>query len=361
MPNSLAPQQLSLLPFEPDFKALDVSVDDAIQALHPGAVEPSLQDYDRFVVFFSGGKDSVACVLHLLEQGVPKEKIELHHHLIDGREGGTMMMDWPITEDYCRVFARAMGLRIYFSWKVGGFEREMLRDQARTAPIAFESEDGTVHVTGGTRGDLGTRLKFPQVSADLRVRWCSAYGKIDVGSRVLVSEPRFRQGKTLVVTGERAEESTARARYAAFEINRSDLRYGKSAPRFIDQWRPVHAWEEAQVWAILERWRINAHPAYHLGWGRCSCRTCIFGSPNQWATVGASMPESLSIIAHYERTFKVTIHRKLSVTELASKGTPYAVEPEVLRLANQAVYDAPIFLASWVLPVGAFKESAGPT
>jgi len=33
---------------------------------------PNLDDYDRFIVFMSGGKDSVAATLHLLEQGVPK-------------------------------------------------------------------------------------------------------------------------------------------------------------------------------------------------------------------------------------------------------------------------------------------------
>ena len=44
----------------------------------------SLQSYDHFVVGFSGGKDSLAAVLHLLELGVPKERIELAHHLVDG-------------------------------------------------------------------------------------------------------------------------------------------------------------------------------------------------------------------------------------------------------------------------------------
>lgn len=37
-----------------------------------------------YIVAFSGGKDSVAMVLHLLEIGVPKESIHLHHHDVDG-------------------------------------------------------------------------------------------------------------------------------------------------------------------------------------------------------------------------------------------------------------------------------------
>jgi hypothetical protein len=69
-------------------------------------------------------------VLHLLDLGVPRERIELWHHDVDGREG-SRLMDWPVTRDYCRAFAAAFGLPIFFSWKVGGFEREMCRDNAR--------------------------------------------------------------------------------------------------------------------------------------------------------------------------------------------------------------------------------------
>ena len=91
----------------------------------PKESEIDLRSYDKIVVAFSGGKDSTACVLYLLESGVPKDKFELWHHIIDGREGSTLM-DWPVTEDYCRAFARALDIKIYFNWKVGGFEMEML-------------------------------------------------------------------------------------------------------------------------------------------------------------------------------------------------------------------------------------------
>jgi hypothetical protein len=37
-------------------------------------------DYDHVVVAFSGGKDSTAAFLHLLECNIPKSRIELWHH-----------------------------------------------------------------------------------------------------------------------------------------------------------------------------------------------------------------------------------------------------------------------------------------
>src|SRR5580700_7982813 len=139
---------------------------------------PDFSFYDYIIVAFSGGKDSLACVLHLLELGVDPSRIELWHHDVDG---GDPFMDWPCTPSYCRVIAKALGIAIYFSWREGGFRREMLRHNTPTAPTRFERPDGTVGVKGG-QGQPNTRLKFPQVSADLSVRWCSAYLKIDVGS-----------------------------------------------------------------------------------------------------------------------------------------------------------------------------------
>ncbi|MGB8699115.1 MAG: phosphoadenosine phosphosulfate reductase, partial [Thermosynechococcaceae cyanobacterium] len=172
--------------------------------------EPDLTFYDRFIVAFSGGKDSICCVLTLLEIGFGPERIELHHHLVDGREGSTLF-DWPVTEDYCRKFAQAIGCPIYFSWLEGGLEREMCRENQAKAPTHFETPEG-VQTIGGN-GERSTRRKFPAKTADLSRRWCSAYAKIDVLSAVIVNQPRFNHSRSLVVTGERAAESAARSQY----------------------------------------------------------------------------------------------------------------------------------------------------
>lgn len=159
-----------------------------------------LQDCDFIELFFYRGKDSLACLLWILDEGVPREKITLHHHLIDGK--GEDFMGWPVTGSYCKAVADAFGVNYQESWREGGFLGEMLRENQRTKPARFELEPGQLIAIGGTNGKLNTRRKFPQVSASLSVRWCSL--KIDIGSAYLRNNDKFIGKKTLVITGERA-------------------------------------------------------------------------------------------------------------------------------------------------------------
>lgn len=321
---------------------------------------PNLEEYDKIIVAFSGGKDSIASFLHLLEQDVDKDKIELWHHCIDGKE--STFMDWPCTEDYCRKFANAFGVDFYLSWKTGGFKGEMLRENERTNSTKFETPDG-VKETGGNRGNKSTRRKFPQVSADLNVRWCSAYLKIDVGATAIRNQKRFRNTKTLFITGERAQESKSRANYEEFEPHRSDLRDGKRFTRHVDHWRPIHGWLEEHVWTIIEQYKINVHPAYHLGWGRVSCATCIFASADQWASAKAILHDQFWEVSDYEVEFDHTIRQDESVKELAMRGDPFDAINENWTQRYQAQHEnyvQNIIIEDWTEPAGAFGDSAGP-
>lgn len=323
-----------------------------------------LNSYDKIIVAFSGGKDSTACFLELLEAGADLSKIELWHHDIDGRESDRLM-DWNVTPDYCRAFAEAYNVPLYFSWKVGGFSREMLRENQKTAPIRFEHPmygGVVIDEVGGTRGKESTRRKFPQVSADLSVRWCSAYLKVDVCSAALRNQDRFIGAKTLLVSGERAEESSGRAKYSEFEPDRADNRNGKNIVRHVDRYRPIHKWNEAEVWEIIKRHQVRVHPAYYIGWGRVSCSACIFGSADQWASLAAIDPDQVLKIAALEEEFGVTINRKKSVMDLVSEGTPYpGTASEHIKDSQAKKYDHEIFVENWTLPAGAFGESCGPT
>ncbi|WP_245267481.1 phosphoadenosine phosphosulfate reductase family protein [Methylosinus sp. LW3] len=326
------------------------------------SIAPDLRSYDYILIALSGGKDSVAALLHLLDQGADPARIELHHHDVDGR--GPPTFDWPITAGYCRAISAAFGVPLYFSWRDGGLRREMLRDNEPTASVTFETTEGSLATFGG-RGGPGTRLRFPQVTADLRLRWCSSVAKIDVMRSVICNSPRFLGKCALVVTGERAEESPARARYLTFEPHRTDTRGGTRRPRHVDHWRPIHGLEERQVWDLLRRHGVVPHVAYQLGFGRVSCMLCIFASPDQLATVRWMAPERFETIAVYERRFGCTVKRDAPIHAVADRGRPYPAalaRPDLVQLAMSELWSPAIRTSPerWRLPAGAFGDAAGP-
>lgn len=239
-----------------------------------------------------------------------------------------------------------------------------MRENSLTAPNCFECPDGTVGKVGGKRGKLATRRKFPQCSPDLTVRWCSGYLKIDVCSAAIINQPRFRGIRTLILSGERGEESAARAKYPVFEPDRADLRNGKQFTRHVDRLRPIRDWKEQQVWDIIRRYRVRVHPCYYLGWSRCSCRFCIFGNKNQFASAAYISPEPIKEIAALEKLFNCTIKRKSDILTLIASGTPYShITDELKSIATNYNYDLPIILSpdeEWILPAGAFGENCGP-
>lgn len=315
-------------------------------------------NYDKYIVAFSGGKDSLACLLELFERGIDRSKIELWHHDIDGK--GDLFMDWECTPGYCEAIGKEFGIPVFFSWKMGGFKREMLRENALTAPIQFENEAKEVITVGGKTGKPNTRKRFPQVSPDLSVRWCSSYCKIDVGSCAIRNQERFFGLRVAFISGERGEESPGRAKYAELEPDRADLRDGKKQWRLVDRIRLILHWTEQKVWNIIEKWKIRVHPAYYMGWGRVSCKFCIFGNANQFASAQMISPDQGNEIMKYETEFGITIKRDGTLADLMKKGTPYkAITEELRKIATSAEYKLSVIMDNWFLPAGAFGESCG--
>lgn len=255
----------------------------------------------KVVIAFSGGKDSVAMVLHALyDLKIPKERIELWHHDIDGH--GEALFDWACTPSYCRAFAEAFGLRLITSYRSGGILREMYRQNEPGQDIYYQQEPDGEYLQLKSRGwdsDKNTRLKFPAVEADLMKRWCSAVAKIDVMSKVVNNWSKYDNCNMVIMTGERRQESNKRKGYKEVEKSRNE---GKT--RRALQWRPIIDWMETDVWAIIEKYKVQPHPCYELGWGRCSCQLCIFSKANTWASINEISPEKVFRIAQIEQDLK---------------------------------------------------------
>jgi hypothetical protein len=161
----------------------------------------------------------------------------------------------------------------------------------------------------------------------------------------------------------------------------------------------------------MEKYRVRPHPAYFLGWSRVSCLPCIFGNPDQWATVREAAPAVFQRLAMLEQKFYIAsqqlpnlpwslanqrrryekaeakasaepdyepkefkpkafdgyLRAGQSLTEAADQGTSY-LTPDMapwLELGLSEGYPPELLLLrpdeEWVLPVGAGKHSGGPT
>lgn len=336
-----------------------------------------LEDYDLIVVLISGGKDSVACLYKLLELGVPKEKIELWHHDIDGGHP-SRRMDWQCTQNYVKALADAEGVKLRVSYRVNGFFGELYRIGASEPIVWIDPDTGEVNQCKLSNNYLkcqelkeqiteemeellkryGYRMKFPAKSGDLSRRWCSAYLKICVADSVVSNLDRLgkleelggkrhkfpaksgtHQGrwcsgslkaavqdsvtsnlektksdkKILIVSGERRGESAGRSKYNEMEVHRTNAE--KKAHRIVHQWRAVIDYSERDVWEILKRHHVNPHPCYRIGWNRCSCAMCIFSTPRLFAGFKELFPDDFAALRHDEEVLGFTLDNKKNLDE----------------------------------------------
>jgi len=382
-----------------------------------------LEEYDHIIVLLSGGKDSVASLLRLLEMGVPKDKIELWHHDIDGGHP-SRRMDWPVTQAYVRALSETMGIKLRTSWRMGGFFGELYRVGAslpieyedgaavktcRLSPAQQRSEELREEILLGMDvhdelADLGYRMKFPAKSGDLARRWCSAYLKIIVSDTVIrnldelaslgtarhkfpaKSSPqqgRYCSGalkasvqdsvtsnmehirqdvKILVVSGERRGESAGRAGYNEMEIHRTNAT--AKARRLVHQWRNVISLSERDVWEMIRRHRVNPHPCYPCGWNRCSCACCIFSLPRHWAGIRELFPKEYAALCEDETRLGFTLDNSKSLDEYiagAVSCVDYSNEKAINQLLTGEFTVDDVFCkpGEWHFPAGAFRGGQG--
>jgi 3'-phosphoadenosine 5'-phosphosulfate sulfotransferase (PAPS reductase)/FAD synthetase len=352
-----------------------------------------LEDYDYILVGYSGGKDCTAAILYLLELGVPKNKIKLLHHCIDGKDddNNLLSMDWPCTKSYCQQFADVMGLDIKYSWREEGFAGELLRLGA-SKPIAFEefNTDNLKVTTTETwektkalkkaleeakrNNDyekqeeintelklLGYRFKFPAKSPSLSVRWCSSMLKIEVCNRLLrYADATMKDCKVLFIDGIRREESAGRSRYNEMELHASTA---ITKNRIIHHWRAVIEWNEQMIWDIMKRWNITPHPCYKLGWNRCSCAMCIFSMPYHFKGIQEVLPDRFNQLLKLESSLNFTVDNKKDLISYinGAKSCVLNHDKELIKLAQSKDLPSDYIINNkkWILPAGAFHGAEG--
>jgi len=361
-----------------------------------------LEEYDLFVILFSGGKDSTACFLKLLEMaGVEKkkgvsarggrelwsdphgilDKIEIWHHDIDG--GSSRTMDWKCTKNYVKAFAEYFGVKLRISYRQGGFYDELYRIGSSKPVSWIDPESGEVFDCRLSRNQLaseeirksnmpeekkvialseyGYRRKFPAKSGILNGRWCSSVLKGEVSASVFSNWEGAKGKKTLVISGERRGESSPRSNYNECELDRSHAQVRSN--RTVHHWRSCIDWTEKDVWTIHCRWGLRAHACYESGWSRCSCAFCVFSSPCHFKGLSEVYPEEYEALCNDEKVLQFTLDNEKSLPEFVGDAVSCVYpDPKALWHLKTGLYsvdDIAVAEGTWHYPAGAFHGSEG--
>ena len=162
-------------------------------------------------------------------------------------------------------------------------------------------QHGPIHVGQDPRPGEKGRRRFPAKSPSLTTRWCTGELKIDVAKAMYGYRATRGQSKILTITGERVEESSARANYFRGQP------ISESSRRQVHQLRIVYDHAEGEVWEEYRHafpgkpYALQPHPVYEVAWSRCSCAGCVFSGPKDWAMLRQVAPTFYQNVATLER------------------------------------------------------------
>ena len=253
-----------------------------------------MSDGVQYIASMSGGKDSTAMALYLMEQG-----IEFDPLFYDTGWEHPAVYEY-IENDLPRILGkpvRAIEGRVYD-----------LDEETEQIAREFEARLG--------RRSAMVRLCLHKGMFPSRIRrWCTQELKIKGLKKALKD-----YDAPVNCVGVRAGESEARSKLPERELSTS-----------LDcmVWRPILSWTKADVIAIHNRHGIAPNRLYLLGAERVGCWPCIFSRKSEIRFIADNDPERIAILAGLERV----------VAELARKR--YAARGETFETLG---YHLPTFL-----------------
>lgn len=242
---------------------------------------PNLRSYDWIVINSSAGKDSQATLDVVCQQaralGLLSRVVVVHCDL--GR------VEWEGT-------------------------RELAEEQARHYGVRFE----VVRREQDLLDQIAQRGKFPGTAT----RYCTSDHKraqvFKLFTRLTaeIAGNKYRPARILNCMGLRADESPNRAKLAEFENNAT----ASNGKRTVDNWLPIHGWNESQVWERIARAGTRSHRAYSLGMPRLSCCFCIYANRDALMLAGQHNRELLSQFVQVESAIGHTFKPNLSLASI---------------------------------------------
>ena len=227
-----------------------------------------------FVASHSGGKDSQAMLIRLLEL-VPREHLIVVHASLGEHE-------WEGALELARDQAAAAGVPFIV---------------AHAVKTLFEMVEHRYAVRPGPNSSCWPSAANRQCTSDLK------RGPIEREVRRYAKE----HGYTTIVSclGIRAAESPGRAKRPAFSTNAR----GSIAGRSWFEWLPLHDLDTDGVFATIRDAGQDPHWAYAAGNDRLSCVFCIMGSPRDLANGAKHRPELFERYREIEQRTGYTMHQ----------------------------------------------------
>lgn len=190
-------------------------------------------EYTSVIVSYSTGIDSTGALYWALKN-FPKEKI----YLLYCDTG----CEYPENERIFHRVAAFLGIKAVILCREGGYLGHLLEE----------------------------RRKFP----DAKNRWCTAYLKTAVTDHWIRQHRSELGAKCLFLSGERRDESPARAKLPALEYHSTTLKTKRVADFVCHWYRPYLDQEKEKMFELGKRLGLEPHPCYEYV-GRCSCMFCM--------------------------------------------------------------------------------------
>lgn len=234
--------------------------------------EPLVARGALFVANHSGGKDSQAMLIRLLEV-VPREQVLVVHASLGE-------VEWPGALEHAQQQAEAAGLPFIVA-RAGLSLLDMVeRRYARRPEVPSWPSASTRQCTSD--------LKRGPIMREVRRYARAASVSVVVGCM-----------------GIRAAESPRRSKLAPFSVDK----LGTNARREWYSWLPIHALTTAEVFAAIREAGQEPHPAYALGNERLSCVFCILGSAGDARNGAIRHPDLFARFVEMERSTGYTAHQ----------------------------------------------------
>ena len=239
-------------------------------------------DYDAVVLSVSGGKDS-QCMMPVVMAAVARQAPACVIYADTGAEDYATLGHVGYL---CRAYRVPLHVAVPF----------------RALPDHIEARCRKMQAAGRKGG-------WPSSAS----RYCTSDCKrspIHVTIRRL-----FPEGRILMCTGERRQESPHRAKLLELE----PVKLLCTRKRTVDNWRPILKYKVEDVWAGIAGSGLAAHPAYAEGNERLSCAMCILATEGDIRNGARRNPELAARYLRIEREYGHTFRAKKALAEILNK------------------------------------------